>query len=92
VSRYLYEEEWSGAEEEFEAADMDAARAHAETLLRATLDAHLRNVRRQGRTIEFPAELGAHVTEMTREGVSWADRDPAVPSGEVTVAAAGFPA
>jgi hypothetical protein len=92
MATYLYEEVWSGTEQEFDAADMDAAKAHAETLLRAALNAHLRNVQRQGRAIEFPAELGAHVTEMTREDVSWADRDPDVPSEEVTVTAAGFPA
>jgi hypothetical protein len=90
--RYLYEESWSGAEEEFDAADMDAAKAHAETLLRTTLDAHLRTVKRQNRTIEFPAELVGHVTEMTRDDVSWAARDPSVPSEKVTVSAAAFPA
>lgn len=91
MTRYLYEED-SGEEAEFEAADMDAAKAHGEALLRQGLDRQLAAIRRSGRTVDFPVEVTGHVTEQRGEYNSWADGNPAVPTVQFTATAAGFPA
>jgi hypothetical protein len=89
--RYLYEED-SGEEVEFEAADMTAAQAHGEALLREGLDRQLTAIQRKGKRVDFPVEVVGHVTEQRGDYNSWADNDPDVPTVKFTVEAVGFPA